>query len=58
MSCAICGRSACIPSFHSFKEQEECEHGYYKINCQVCELELENAELRERIDELELKLDK
>jgi len=26
MSCAICKRSNCIPSFHSFEEQERHEY--------------------------------
>ena len=25
MGCRICGRQACIESFHSFEEQEEAE---------------------------------
>jgi hypothetical protein len=23
--CAVCGRGSCVPSFHSFEEQEEAE---------------------------------
>ena len=53
MSCQICGRSHCMPSFHSDKEQEKLE--YRQLKEKVIELTEKCKEL-ERIVNFNMKL--
>jgi len=37
MSCLICGRSSCVPSFHSLEEQEAFDNVAEKIKSRILE---------------------
>lgn len=58
MSCSICGRSACIASFHSIAAQEAHEarqsmsDDVDTLRCQVQDLQGEVAALRKVVDEV------